>query len=157
MPAIQISDEIYNEFILRKGKSVDVAGWIGSIAEDFLERTKFDETIWSEKYLQKTANQETEKWERIYGGPENGFYWKSLFLPNGTVLKMNYKDQEVFAEVRHQFIHYQGKMYNSPSLLASQIAGNTSRNAWRDFYIKCPRDKKFTPALYLRLNRKVKN
>lgn len=150
MPAININDKIYNEFIIRKGKSVDVGGWIENIVEDFLERTKFEKNIWSKEYLEKAEDQETEAYEKKYGKPDNGFFWKSLFLPNGTILKMHYKDQDILAEVRNQFIHYQGKMYNSPSLLASHIAAGTSRNAWRDFYIKRPGDERFYPANFLR-------
>jgi len=157
MPAVNIPDEIYNEFILRSGRSVNVERWIISILEDFLAQTKFDNNIWSGDYLEKLEENKSRELVKKVGQPDKGFHWKALFLPNGTLMKMHYGDRDFIAEVRHQFIYFNEKSYNSPSLLASQIASNTSRNAWRDFYIKRPEDKKFMPALYLRLNRKAKN
>ncbi|MCH8322636.1 MAG: hypothetical protein IIB64_06125 [Proteobacteria bacterium] len=157
MPTVFIPDEIYNAFILRSGKSVDVEGWIQNIVEDFLDRTKFDGAIWPIEYLDEVEGKEAKEWEKKYGDPEKGFQWKALFLPNGTLIKMPYKDQDFIAEVRHQFIHFAGKTYNSPSLLASRIASSTSRNAWRDFYIKRPKDDKFAPASFLRRQNIGKN
>ena len=38
--SVPIDIDIYNEFILRSGKSVNVAGWIENIVADYLERTE---------------------------------------------------------------------------------------------------------------------
>ncbi|MCG8452596.1 MAG: hypothetical protein MI717_05385, partial [Spirochaetales bacterium] len=133
----------------------DVSDWIANIAQDFLERTKFD-TIWSDEYLNKLEVEENEAWIRKFGDPKKGYWWKSLFLPNGTVLRMTYYDKEHLADVRHGFLYFEGKSYNSPSLLASQIARGTSRSAWRDFYIKRPGEKDFSSAKFLRYELKKK-
>ena len=46
------------------------------------------------------------------------------------------------AEVAHEKIMYEGEAF-SPSGLANRIASGTARNAWRDLWIKKPRDKEW--------------
>ncbi len=48
---------------------------------------------------------------------------------------MRYKGKNYFAFVRDDDIIFEEEGY-SPSLLAKTIAGGTSRNAWRDLWIK---------------------
>jgi hypothetical protein len=67
-----------------------------------------------------------------------------LFLPNGTKISMLYGGKSHDAEVRHDKILLGNEEISSPSLLASKIAGGTSRNAWRDLRIKRPTDMEFT-------------
>ncbi|WP_177219754.1 hypothetical protein [Nitrosospira multiformis] len=47
---------------------------------------------------------------------------------------------------------YEGEAF-SRSGLANRIASGTSRNAWRDLWIKRPRDKEWVLANDLRRNR----
>ncbi|TNC95157.1 MAG: hypothetical protein FD119_2578 [Stygiobacter sp.] len=69
-----------------------------------------------------------------------GYTWKHkdsyLFLPHGTDIRMRYKDRTYYAKVEGDEIIYEGKPY-SPASLANTIA-NSSRNAWRDLWIKKP-------------------
>jgi hypothetical protein len=67
-----------------------------------------------------------------------GYQWKSLFLPNGTELRMQYKGRYHYAKVEGDQLLYQGEP-TSPGSLANTIAGS-SRNAWRDLWIKRPGD-----------------
>lgn len=71
-----------------------------------------------------------------------GFTWKyrdtSLFLPDGTEIRMRYKEQYHYAKVVGDEITYQGQSL-SPGALATVISGS-SRNAWRDLWIKRPKD-----------------
>jgi hypothetical protein len=67
-----------------------------------------------------------------------GYQWKSLFLPEGTVLRMEYKGQCYYAEVRGEHLMFEGRAY-SPRQLAIHISGCV-RNAWREFWIRCPGD-----------------
>jgi len=73
-----------------------------------------------------------------------GFQWKSLFLPDGTQLRMQYKGAYHYANVEGDEIHYKGKPI-TPGSLANTIAGG-SRNAWRDLWIKRPTDDEWILA-----------
>ncbi len=69
-----------------------------------------------------------------------GYSWKSktthLFMPNGTDIRMRYDGRFHYAKVVGDEIIYEGIAY-SPASLANTIAGS-SRNAWRDLWIKKP-------------------
>jgi len=69
-----------------------------------------------------------------------GYLWKHkdshLFLPHGTSIRMNYKGRVYTAVVEGDAIIYEGKSY-SPANLVNTIT-STSRNAWRDLWIKKP-------------------
>ena len=73
-----------------------------------------------------------------------GYQWKSLFLGDGTQIRMQYKGTYFYAKVEGDEIIYQGKSI-SPGSLANTIAGS-SRNAWRDLWIKRPDDKEWKLA-----------
>ena len=77
-----------------------------------------------------------------------GFQWKSLFLPEATEIRMSYKGEYYYARVESDEIIYEGEPV-SPSTLANTIAGS-SRNAWRDLWIKRPGDVTWTLADDLR-------
>jgi hypothetical protein len=70
-----------------------------------------------------------------------GYQWKSLFLPEGTQVRMSYKGTYHYAKVEGDRIIYESKSI-SPGSLANTIA-SSSRNAWRDLWIKRPDDKEW--------------
>ena len=70
-----------------------------------------------------------------------GYQWKSLFLPEGTEIRMSYKGTYRYAKVEGDEIIYEGKPI-SPGSLANTIA-SSSRNAWRDLWIKRPDDREW--------------
>ncbi len=73
-----------------------------------------------------------------------GYQWKNLFLPHGTQIRMPYKGTYFYAKVEDDEIVYRGKPI-SPGSLVNEITG-TSRNAWRDLWIKRPEDKEWKLA-----------
>ena len=77
-----------------------------------------------------------------------GFTWKNkstyLFMPDGTRIRMKYKGEWKYAQVVGDEIVYEGEAL-SPSVLANRIAGS-SRNAWRDLWIKIPSSEAWTLA-----------
>lgn len=87
-------------------------------------------------------------------GSTGGVTWGPLFLPSGTSIMMEYEGVQNFARVEGDEIVYGNERLPSPSRLASRIANNTSRNAWRDLWIKRPHDQTFVPADSLRSNAK---
>ena len=134
---VPLQVDLYADLVLRSG-TADVSGYIEHSVESFLERTEGDPSIWSAEYIEKLADQEDEAFWEKYGNPERGYQWQTVFLPNGTKVWMSYKSQDSYAEIRHGKLHYGGEVVSSPSQFARRVADNTSRNAWRDLYIKFP-------------------
>jgi len=77
-----------------------------------------------------------------------GYQWKSLFLPEGTVLRSWSYGENNYARVEGDKIIHEGKAV-SPNQFAQSFA-RTTRNAWTDLYIRRPEDKQFKPACRLR-------
>ncbi|QID17840.1 hypothetical protein G3580_09415 [Nitrogeniibacter mangrovi] len=73
-----------------------------------------------------------------------GYQWKTLFLPEGTEIRMQYKGAYSYAKVEGDDIHFEGEPI-SPAAMANKIAGS-SRNAWRDLWIKRPADSEWRLA-----------
>ncbi len=95
-----------------------------------------DNADWKPELLRKTASR--------------GCQWKSLFLPDGTEVRMQYKGAYSYAKVESDDLVFDGKSI-SPSTFANSIAG-TSRNAWRDLWIKRPGDSDWRLADELRVD-----
>jgi hypothetical protein len=82
-----------------------------------------------------------------------GYQWKTLFLPEGTDLRMSCGGEVHHARVTGDAIVYHGRRV-SPRQLTLAIAGD-GRNAWRDLSLRLPGEKRFQPACLLR--RKVQD
>ena len=67
-----------------------------------------------------------------------GYQWKDLFLPDGTEVRMQYKGDYYYAKVEGDQLIYEGAAI-TPGSLANTIA-SSSRNAWRDLWLKRPND-----------------
>jgi hypothetical protein len=76
-----------------------------------------------------------------------GYQWKSLFLPEGTWLRMAYRSDQEYAIVEGDHIMYRGRAV-SPNQFASGHADSV-RNAWRDISIRMPGEKNWKMA-YIR-------
>lgn len=135
--AILIDAELHNEIVLRLRSPKDVSGIIENQVASFLDATEGDLDFWSEEYVAEWEELRADHTRATFGDPTKGYQWQIVFLPNGTRLRMTYKGRDNFAEVRHQRISADGGTM-SPSEWASQVAGNTSRNAWRDIWLQFP-------------------
>ena len=146
--AVPIDSEIIGELFLRAGPTVDVGDWIENVVRDYLERTADDE--WSDAYYAYREQQAGAKdFAAEFGDPKGGYHWAPLYLPNGTLIRMEYKKEVFNAVVKHNKIYFEGDTY-SPSELAGTIASGTNRNAWRDLLIKRPGDTDWALAYDLR-------
>jgi len=81
-------------------------------------------------------------------GTDRGYMWKQLFLPHGTIVRMKYQGRFHYAKVEGDDLRFDGKSI-SPSEFANHVTG-TSRNAWRDLWIKRPSDQDYHLAETLR-------
>lgn len=79
----------------------------------------------------------------------DGYVWKQLVLPPGTELRMTYDRDVHHARVEGDYLVFNGKR-TSPNAMVKAIANNTTRNAWRDLFVKRPTDRKFRMADELR-------
>ena len=77
-----------------------------------------------------------------------GYQWKTLFLPEGTVLRSWSYGENNYARVEGDQLIHEGKAV-SPNQFAQSFARST-RNAWSDLYIRRPEDKQFRLACRLR-------
>jgi hypothetical protein len=77
-----------------------------------------------------------------------GYWWKDLFLPSGTQLRMSYKGKMYVAEVKGSDIFYEDKIV-SPSEFTFAVT-NTARNAWRDIELLFPNSTQWEAADRLR-------
>ncbi len=78
-----------------------------------------------------------------------GYQWKSLFLPDGTDLRMSTREGTAHARVCGDDIIYQGRRI-SPRGLTLALAGD-GRNAWRDVWLRLPGEIDFKPASLCRI------
>lgn len=65
-----------------------------------------------------------------------GYQWKSLFLPNGTILRAVLKGKSIHAIVEGNDLVFSGERV-SPSGFVN-AAGKTARNAWTSIWILFP-------------------
>jgi hypothetical protein len=81
--------------------------------------------------------------------PTHGYQWKSLFLPEGTELRMQFAGQVHHARVVGDHIVYADQRM-SPRQMTIAVAGD-GHNAWRELWVRLPADGKWRPASLLRL------
>lgn len=151
---VALPAEMYAEFILRSGKHIDVGARIASIIQDFLDRTYGDPNIWSDEHAEKVGEQDGTQAElrQMYGDLLKGYQWQTVFLPNGTKVRMLYQGQYSYAEIQHEKLVHEGSDY-SPSEFARKVANDTSRNAWRDLDLQFPGSKEWEQANVVRKQR----
>ena len=69
-------------------------------------------------------------------GCDNGYQWKQVFLPEGTVLRASFDHQPYYAVVQGSEIRY-GQYSLSPSAFAN-LQGSGNRNAWKAVWLRFP-------------------
>lgn len=151
MPTISIplDSVVIGEMFLRAGPTADISAWIENVVRDYLERTA-DDHQWTDAYYTHRESQVgAVDFAAEFGDSKGGYHWAPLFLPNGTLIRMEYKKGVSNATVKNNKIDFKGAIY-SPSELARAIASGTNRNAWRDLLIKRPGDSDWCLADDLR-------
>ncbi len=101
-------------------------------------------------YYQQSIEDKPEDLGRLLKRSVRGYMWKDLNLPAGTQARMKYKGSWHYAAVDGDDFMVDGQPM-SPSQFANTVT-SSSRNAWRDVYIKRPADSGWTLADTLRRN-----
>ncbi len=81
--------------------------------------------------------------------PTKGYQWKSLFLPDGTVLRTVFAGKNHHCIVDNDQILYNGQAV-SPSGFINAVGG-IRRNAWRSTWVLLPENKHWVFADTLRM------
>jgi len=68
---------------------------------------------------------------------------KGVTLPETTMLRMKYRGQHFHGTIENGRWVVDGKTYGSPSGAAGTVVGNSSRNGWKDWYVKRPFDQEW--------------
>lgn len=79
---------------------------------------------------------------------QRGYQWKSVFLPEGTILRSWSYGEFNYAEVIGDHIIHQGRSV-SPNQFARSFA-RSMRNAWIDLSVRLPGERHYTIASRLR-------
>jgi len=79
---------------------------------------------------------------------QRGYQWKTVFLPEGTILRSWSYGEHNYAEVIGDQIIHQGRSV-SPNQFARSFA-RSMRNAWIDLSIRRPGERNYTIASRLR-------
>lgn len=143
---------LYDKIVIRSGGALDPVWLAEHQVEQFVERTVGDFDYWTDEGVEQWEEEWEHEREEYKGDPNRGYQWRDVHLPNGTRLKMTYKGDAYFADVRHEKVRYEGHSY-SPSQWAGEIANNTARNAWRDIWLQFP--KKTNWELAANVRRKI--
>lgn len=92
----------------------------------------------------------------VFGGPvADGYQWKHLFLPNGTLLRTVFKGRNFHSVVEGDQI-----LFNSAPMSPSEFAnavGGVRRNAWKVIWILFPNTSAWKHAETLRRRGNVTN
>lgn len=82
----------------------------------------------------------------------NGLMWKQIYLPCGTKLRTSHRGRDIFATVTSGKVHVPsiGRAFDSPNEACSAMRGDTSNNAWKEFWICAPDGREYHHAMALR-------
>ena len=87
-----------------------------------------------------------------FGMPKtSGYQWKSLFLPDGTVLRTIFEGKNHHCIVQGDELQFQGRN-TSPSGFANGVGGK-GRNAWKVLWVLLPGATTWKLAATLRTSR----
>ena len=78
------------------------------------------------------------------GPPLRGFQWKSVLLPDGTILRTSHGDTVEFAKVTGDRIVANDGITVTPSLFANRYM--KGRNAWRFVWLSFPGETRWVRA-----------
>jgi len=107
----------------------------------------------SDRSLAELANVAILEWlqrQHASNRPVNpmGYFWKSVFLPDGTRLRISSSFGKHYADVVCGELIYDSQPV-SPNQFVTASLGNVG-NAWKVIFVQLPGDSDWTPAIRLR-------
>lgn len=144
--AVPINTELFREVLLfldSEGVERDPCSVVEQFVRYGLDNASWKKEVFFPELVAKTPPAELK-----------GYVWGDVFLPHGTLIRMRYKRQFYYAKVDGDQVVYEG-MQTSPSGFANTVT-KSSRNAWRDLWIRKPGDQDWIFADDLRNETKKK-
>ncbi len=130
--------------------SLEVSGTTMLALLKYLEHRCF----FSDKTMNEAVDHAILEWIRVQHAAEvitpvvEGYRWKNLFLPSGTMLEVRTRQGVHRADVRGNEIIFHGQAV-SPNQFVAACAG-ADRNAWREIALRIPGERYWKWASALR-------
>jgi hypothetical protein len=105
--------------------------------------------VWAEEHREELVEKYAPHLADAPRTEADPLVWKEVTIAAGSSVRMSYDGEHHYATVKGGMIVEDGTEY-SPSEWASKVAGGTSRNAWRDLWLKEPLSNTWVPAQLLR-------
>lgn len=134
---IPFPKDLYDRIVIRSGGKLDPATLAVDQVEAFIERNADDPSFWTPEGLAAFQAERGPDTSSSIGDPSLGYQWQNVFLPNGTRLRMKYRDNYYYADVRHEKVVDDGQQY-TPAQWVRKVANHTARNAWHDIWVLFP-------------------
>ncbi len=138
--AVPIDTSLFRE-VLQFLDSEGVERNPNTVVEQFI-RYGLDNASWKKEVFFPELVTETPPAEL------KGYTWGGVLLPHGTLIRMKYMRQFYYAKIDGDQVLYEGKK-TTPSGFANTVT-KSSRNAWRDLWIRRPSDQDWIFADQLR-------
>ncbi|NEJ85359.1 hypothetical protein GR223_05255 [Rhizobium leguminosarum] len=148
--SIPFPKDLYHLVLLRSAGKLDPAQLAVDQVEQFIERTKDEQLIWTAAGVAAFRDDSRGVAAIDVGDPDKGHLWNPLFLPNGTELRMSYKGKVSYAQIRDDLPTMDGEKFGSISQWVKAVAAGTSRNAWLDVWVRRPGEREYRLANGLR-------
>ncbi|MBN9336009.1 hypothetical protein [Devosia sp.] len=132
---VPISKDLYNDIVRFSDGQIRPE----TVAEDLLLRWVADSAQAGDEHWGKRKEEVLGKYAtaNVIVDWAIPLVWKGLNFPEGTEVRMSYGGSDYFAKVMNgKVVDRDGSF--SPSEWASKIAQGTSRNAWRDLWLRLP-------------------
>lgn len=126
--AVPISLDLYRQLLDRHSHPHAL---IEDVVQDFLNRTAED--IPSPK--------------RNRG---RGLHWEAAFLPEKTRIRTKHHGAYKYAEVKGDYIIYEGQTFSSVSAAINKMRDDTQNNAWKVTQVMRPSDPEWVGAIRIR-------
>jgi hypothetical protein len=156
---VPIDAELITDIIRFSDGELDPFVLASDQLRNFVERSvETAPELWSDRLDEVAQKYAPDVWKRWMKEDESlrerredsrPLVWKEVSIRAGSEVRMAYGNKHHYAIVQRGRIVDNGIEY-SPSEWASKIAGDTSRNAWRDLWFKEPTSTTWVPAQLLR-------
>jgi hypothetical protein len=143
--------ELYDNIIRFSDGRLDPIELAVDQLEQFVDRNAFEERLWGDRWEEVAKAYATGQYEAWLKENESRaklrpLIWKSLTVPHGTEVRMNYYGKDHFARVENGAVVDEAGSF-SPAEWCRKVANGTQRNAWRDLWLRFPGERDFVQAL----------
>jgi len=126
--AVPLSVDLYRQLLERHPHPHTL---IEDVVTDFLDRTTDEAPI-----VKKSRGK--------------GLHWEAAFLPDKTRLRTKHHGEYKYADVKGDYVVYEGEVFSSVASAINKMRGDTSNNAWKVTQVMRPTDNQWVGATRIR-------